>query len=198
MDTAKEISLLKRRLAREINSRKQAEAILEQKALELYHTNQELRSLNESLEQRIEERTNALEISELRYRQIIETALDIIYRADASGYFIYANPRASEILGYSQDEIIGRHFMDFVHPEWQERVNKFYKENREKKEINTYLEFPIITKSNQTKWIGQNVQLISVDGEVTEAMAVARDITKRRCIKCNADVMLKVTTVAST
>ena len=46
----KEIDILKRRLEREKLARKQAEAILEKKALELYAANEELRKLNESLE----------------------------------------------------------------------------------------------------------------------------------------------------
>ena len=175
-----ELAILKRRLKREINSRKQAEAILEQKALELFNANQQLRSLNESLEQRIEERTKALEISELRYRQIIETASDIIYRADVDGYFTYANPQASTILGYTQNEIIGRHFMEFIRSDWQERVNEFYKEKREKRELKTYLEFPILTASGEERWLGQNVQLILLEGEVSEVAAVARDITERK------------------
>lgn len=51
----KEIELLKRRLQREIQSRKNAEAILEAKALELYESNQSLQALNIELEDRIQE-----------------------------------------------------------------------------------------------------------------------------------------------
>jgi two-component system sensor histidine kinase/response regulator len=46
--------MLKRRLEREINARKQAEALLEQKALKLYQANQTLRALNENLGAKIQ------------------------------------------------------------------------------------------------------------------------------------------------
>ncbi|MBK8562347.1 MAG: PAS domain S-box protein [Saprospiraceae bacterium] len=180
MDYQKEIDILNRRLQREINSRKQAEAILEQKALELYRANDELRSLNEGLEQKIAERTSALEDSELRYRQIVENATDIIYRADADGYFTYANQTASVRLGYSQTEIIGRHFMELVHPDWQQHVNDFYKKCREEQQMSSYLQFPILTKSGEVIWLAQNVQFILHEGEIVEAAAVARDFTKRK------------------
>lgn len=51
----------KRRLERERLARKQAEQLLEQKSLELYSRHQELRQLATELEQRVQERTSALE-----------------------------------------------------------------------------------------------------------------------------------------
>ena len=48
-----EIGILKKRIERERLARKQAEAILETKALELFHTNEKLKKLNENLEQTI-------------------------------------------------------------------------------------------------------------------------------------------------
>jgi len=50
----------KRRLERERLARKQAESILEAKALELYYANEQLRQLNENLEQKITQRTREL------------------------------------------------------------------------------------------------------------------------------------------
>jgi signal transduction histidine kinase/ActR/RegA family two-component response regulator/HPt (histidine-containing phosphotransfer) domain-containing protein len=52
-----ELELLRRKMAREIDARHQAEMLLESKSLELHGVNEELRSLNESLEERVESRT---------------------------------------------------------------------------------------------------------------------------------------------
>jgi len=54
---------LKRALLRERKARKDAESIIEQKALELYKTNKELKELNNSLEAKISERTREIEES---------------------------------------------------------------------------------------------------------------------------------------
>lgn len=180
MELQKEIDLLKRRLQREINSKKQAEAILEQKALELYRANEELRNLNESLEQKITERTKELEDSELRYRQIVENATDIIYRADARGYFTYINQTASVRLGYTQEELMGMHFTELVRPDWRDRVKGYYKKLRDEAQLSSYMQLPILTKSGETIWLAQNVQFILHDGVIVEAAAVARDFTKRK------------------
>jgi hypothetical protein len=55
-----EVELLKGRLDREKRARKEAEALLEQKSLELYQANQELRQLAEHLEDLVAERTAEL------------------------------------------------------------------------------------------------------------------------------------------
>jgi len=59
-----QLDLLKRKLERERLARKQAENILEVKALELYNSNQALQVLNENLEQQVKDRTSALKKSE--------------------------------------------------------------------------------------------------------------------------------------
>ena len=55
-----ELKLLQRRLERERSARKQAEALLEKKSRELFHTNQELQALAGSLEEQILSRTKEL------------------------------------------------------------------------------------------------------------------------------------------
>ena len=56
-----ELKLLQRRLERERNARKQAEALLEKKSRELYQANQDLQGFADSLEEQILERTKELE-----------------------------------------------------------------------------------------------------------------------------------------
>ena len=66
-----ELELLQKRLQREQLARKQAETILEEKARELYQSNQALAVLNNSLEKTVELRTEALARAESRLRTLI-------------------------------------------------------------------------------------------------------------------------------
>lgn len=176
-----ELEMLKRRFERERRARKQAEAILEQKALQLYNTNEELRQLNESLEHTVNERTKELERSERRYRQIIETATDLIYRITPEGYLTYVNPVGKYKLGFETKEAVGKHFSNFVHPDYIEEVTVYYKDVQSKKQVENYYEFPLVSKEGKTLWIGQNIQMIFNDSnEIAEIAAVARDVTGRK------------------
>lgn len=126
---------------------------------------------------RIEE---ALRQSEMRYRQLVEFASDIIYRTDERGCFTYANPIAARITEYSEEELIGKNYLDLVHPDWRERVRDFYVKQFKDRAKSTYYELPIVTKTGKEVWIGQNVQLIAEGDWVIGFQAVARDITERR------------------
>lgn len=56
----KQVELLQRRVVREREARYEAESLLEKKSLELYKSNRDLQRLNETLERRVNERTNTL------------------------------------------------------------------------------------------------------------------------------------------
>lgn len=78
------------------------------KATELVH-------LNELLEQEVLRKTDELRESEEKYRGIFENALDIIYTIDGNGVFMDINNVVTKLLGYEKDEVIGKHFSEFIH-----------------------------------------------------------------------------------
>ncbi len=57
---------------------------------------------------------------EQKYQRIVETSLDVICTFDEQGRFVDVSPRSLDIWGYTPAEMIGRHFLDFVHPEDRE------------------------------------------------------------------------------
>lgn len=124
------------------------------------------------------EATERLKQSEQKFRLLIESATDIFYNTDAHGNFTYVNDIATEITGYSTEELLQMNYLDLVEPSYRKIVQKHY-QNQSNSGINvTYNEFPILTKSGEVKWVGQNVQLINEHGKITAIQAIARDITK--------------------
>ena len=82
---------------------------------------QELQRLNQTLEQRAEERARQLaasqtrlEDTERRFRLLVESVTDYaIYMLDPAGNVVNWNPGAERIKGYARGEIVGRHFSTF-------------------------------------------------------------------------------------
>jgi len=175
-----DIELLKRKLKREKISRKQAEKILEDKALELYHTNEALKKLNESLEEKITQRISELQESETKYRNVIEQATDIIYSTNADGYITFVNARGVEAFGYTEKELLGRYFIDFVLDKYKEDVKAFAGQLISNVVFIEYSEFPIVDKNGNIHWLGQNVNRVEKPNGEYYFIAVARDITLRK------------------
>ena len=48
--------------------------------------------------------------SEARFRQIVQTTPDVIWRADASGRFTFVADGAVDLFGWTAEEIVGKHF----------------------------------------------------------------------------------------
>ncbi len=176
----KELELLKRKLEREKAARKQAEQILEAKALELYTANESLRKLNESLEDLVQVRTKDLQESEEKYRNVIENASDIIYTTDKDGFFTFINPKGVAAFGFHLDEIIGKRFVDFVLDDYKQDLFEYYTKIRKDNIGSDYFEFPIRSKDKEIHWIGQNVNRVEDQNGSFYYNAVARDITLRK------------------
>ena len=74
----------------------------------------------------LRERKEKLRESEEKYRFLVENIADVIYTQDDTGRIIYISPAIERLSGYAADEINGRHFADFVHPDDLPGLVKLY------------------------------------------------------------------------
>ncbi|MEO5377407.1 MAG: response regulator [Magnetococcus sp. DMHC-6] len=85
--------------------------------LALRHFNQEMEEKNRRLYEINERLTDSLEqlsASEERFRGLVQTIPDIVYKIDADGRFTFLN-KSIERLGYHQSDLIGKHFSEIIH-----------------------------------------------------------------------------------
>lgn len=125
----------------------------------------------------------ALRASEERYRELVEQAGDIIYRTDAGGRFTYCNPTSRRVLGYTPEELIGRHYLEIVQPQARPQAERFYGRQFIRKKARTVYELPVAAKDGREVWLGQHTQLLLEDGMVSGFQVVARDITERKRVE---------------
>ncbi len=122
----------------------------------------------------------ALRESEERLRHIVEHAQDLIYYCSPEGRFTYVNPAAARVMGYREDELIGRHFMSLIRQDYHDTAGELYVRQLMDRRATTYFEFPAMTKSGETVWIGQHVQLVYENDAVAGVHAIARDISRQK------------------
>jgi len=133
-------------------------------------------SMSESLKKREE----ALRESEESYRYLIENANDIIYKTDSTGHLTFFNPITVKTSGYSQQDLLGKHYLELLRLDYRKDAERFYGLQYVKKVPSTYYEFPMVTKDGKEVWLGQHVQLMMDSDRIVGFHAVARDITDRK------------------
>jgi PAS domain S-box-containing protein len=114
------------------------------------------------------------------YEFIAEYSNDVIFTTNLTGHFVYVNPAAELLLGMPLSDIVGTHFLSFVRPDFHEKITAFYEKQYIQRIPNTYFEYPVMAHDGTTRWLGQNVQLLSGEGKITGLQAIARDITDRK------------------
>jgi len=100
-----------------------------------YATDELIITINNALkEKRLEKQnvfiTKQLSESERLHRYIVNTSPDIIYILDQDGYFTFINERIESLLGFSKEEIVGKHYSFLVHHDDLEQAKYVFNERR--------------------------------------------------------------------
>ncbi|MEZ5041047.1 MAG: response regulator [Saprospiraceae bacterium] len=175
-----EMELLKRKIDRERNARKQAEAILEQKAIELFHANEQLRKLNESLEQKVEERTRGLEASELKYRMIMENMDLGLVELDLNKKIMRAYDKFCQMTGYKAEELEGQLIHEILLPEESLKILAVADEKRKKGESGVF-ELQLKRKNGNLLWVlVSRAPIYDLNNVLVGSLGIHFDMTTRK------------------
>ena len=128
---------------------------------------------------KLREKSELIKKSEAQYKATLNMASEIIYKINGLGQFMYVNPAAEKLTGYTNEELLAKHYNEIVRADYRERTANQYLEQVKNNKQSFYFEFPLITKSGEEKWLGQSVQLVRNTNEI-EFVALAIDITKQK------------------
>lgn len=120
-----------------------------------------------------------LQLSEERYRQIVETAHEGIWTIDENNKTNFVNEKMCEILEYTSDEMMGKELYYFMDKEGKALTTHFFE--NQKNEIKENFEFKYITKSGKQIWGSVATNPIFGEGhQYKGALAMITDITERK------------------
>ena len=140
-----------------------------------------------------------LALSEARYRALVEGSSDFIYVLNPEGYFSFANAEVGHLLGYTPEEILGRHYTEFLIPEDAERVAHAFLERRTGERATRRFEVCLRSRGGATRDVEMDVRHFSISshglyrgGAFVGTHGVARDITERKFQEKQRAIMQQV------
>ncbi|OGQ95597.1 MAG: hypothetical protein A2521_07925 [Deltaproteobacteria bacterium RIFOXYD12_FULL_57_12] len=142
----------------------------------------ELSSANGQLRREIEERTQieaALRESEERYRDLFESASDLIQIIDRQGRLLYVNRAWRQTLGYTVAEVATLNLYDIIAP--QRRLECFdLMKNLAENNSSFVLETEFIAKNGAVIQVEGSFSSRDGKGEVAAVRSIFREVTDRK------------------
>ncbi|MCJ7422747.1 PAS domain S-box protein, partial [Candidatus Bathyarchaeota archaeon] len=120
----------------------------------------------------------ALRHSEAQFRLIVENTQDVVMLTRSDGIIDYVSPSCSKVLGCEPEDLIGKQPW-IVHPDDLEEVKRVHYRAL-KGESGSNVEYRVITKAGQTRWVSHSWSPILKNNEVKLIVSVVKDITERK------------------
>ena len=123
----------------------------------------------------------SLEASEMRFRLLAEASRDVIVLADLDGQRKYVSPAATELLGWSQEEMLRNHYTTVTHPDDLQKMQKLLSDCRGGVEP-AALSYRSMKKDGSYIWLESKIRLFhdAETGEAAGFVYVLRDISERK------------------
>ena len=134
--------------------------------------------------------------SEERYRHLVETMNEGLAMADQDYVFTFVNETLCEMLGYSREEMLGRHIVEFVHEDYKDFMQDQIA-RRQRGEVRSY-ELDWRAKDGQRVYTLISPRgFYDANGQFTGSLGVLTDITDRKRAeealqRAHADLELRV------
>lgn len=113
------------------------------------------------------------------YRFITENTTDLISFLNPNGYYEYLSPSCKDLLDFNQEEMIGNHLFDYLHPDDVEKVTALLLEADSELDFAAF-SHRVKKKDGSYIWIETNARTIRKHSRKLEGIvAVSRDITER-------------------
>ncbi|MEW6061042.1 MAG: PAS domain S-box protein [Bacteroidota bacterium] len=117
--------------------------------------------------------------SERLYKDLVENSNEVTYLLDRHLQLAYVSPVIEEKTGYTQSELLGRQYVDIIHPDDVKAVKKQFRVALAGGTMKP-AEFRFKTKSGQTLWVRASTIPLMKAGRLESIRGVAIDITEQK------------------
>ena len=118
------------------------------------------------------------------YRSLVENSNEaiLVIQDDKARY---CNPQAIKLSGYTEDEILSKPFIEFIHPDDHDQVLKEYMERISGENLSERYPIRMVTRDGEARWVLVNSVLIDWEGRPA-SLTMVTDISEQRSAERNA------------
>ncbi|TAN52581.1 MAG: PAS domain S-box protein [Rhodospirillales bacterium] len=149
---------------------------------ELRQAHDALEGVNATLESRVTERTEALRLSERRFRSIFEQAAEGIFQSTPEGRYIEASPSLAKLYGYSSPEELMNSIVDvscqiYLDSKDRERYLDLIAKSGEVRGF----EYQILRRDGVALWVSENSRAVKGEnGQILYFEGTVEDISDKK------------------
>lgn len=119
--------------------------------------------------------------SEEKYRTILENMEEGYYETAPNGVFTFVNDATSQILGRHKSEIIGANYLQFVDPEYVDKIAQAFVAVSRTGKADRGVEYRIVGPGTAARLVDISISLIrDAAGQPAGLRGIIRDITSRK------------------
>ncbi|GGG91802.1 hypothetical protein GCM10011416_05640 [Polaribacter pacificus] len=116
--------------------------------------------------------------AEETYRLLANNSNDIITLQDINNQLKYISPSVENILGYKQEELTDKHFLDLIHNDDVKKIKKTINKNVSKDKSSNTVEYRIRHKNGHYVWLEGSVSPVFKKGQADSFVTTNRDISR--------------------
>ncbi len=130
------------------------------------------------------EKSRALELSEGKFRTLVENSHDVIYTLDREGLFTFVSPAWTALLGRAESEAVGASFERFVHPDDLAACRDWLRMVLETGTRRSGIQYRVMHADGSWRWHSSSAMPVrDASGAVIGYEGVSRDITEARRVE---------------
>ncbi|MDP2301663.1 MAG: PAS domain S-box protein [Ignavibacteria bacterium] len=118
--------------------------------------------------------------SEEKFRKIAEGTKAILFNTNTRGQLTYANRAACAMLGLDEENLMGKFYLSFVHPDDRKKVHSYFLSQLKNNEQARSLDFRYVSTAGNIGWLSFLVNILYKDEKIVGLTGVAQDISERK------------------
>ncbi len=124
-----------------------------------------------------------LRASEIRYRNLVEQANDMVILLNEKSEFIFANKRFFELTDYSADEVWGKPLPRFVAPDQVDSIKRKLQSQFESHNKHMRYTIKLLTRISEQRIVDFSMTTVYTANKISGILAIGRDVTVEQSVK---------------